>query len=89
MINKKLPKLDIGDIIRISKYKHLSAKGYLMNWTNVIFIVHKINSTLPRTYKLKDDTGNVFEAGFNEKEISKTEYGDIFLVERILKRKGY
>ena len=29
--NKEIPKFKIGDIIRISKYKNISAKGYVPN----------------------------------------------------------
>ena len=86
-INKK-PKFKVGDRVRISKHKQIFTKGYLPNWTNEVFTVHKINPTVPRTYILKDDRGNILEGGFYEQEISKTKYGDIFLVEKILKRKG-
>ena len=63
-------------------------KGYLPNWTNEIFTIQSIKPTVPRTYVLKDDKGNILEGGFYEPEISKTKYGNIYLIEKILKRKG-
>ena len=32
-INDKDPKFKIGDIVRISKYKNIFAKGYVPNWS--------------------------------------------------------
>ena len=87
-INKKPPKFQVGDRVRISKYKKVFAKGYLPNWTNEVFSVYSINQTVPITYTLKDDKGNVLKGSFYEQEISKTKYGDVFLIEKILKRKG-
>ena len=40
--NKKGPKFKIGDNVRISKYKHIFAKGYAPNWNEKIFVVKKI-----------------------------------------------
>ena len=41
-------------ISRISRYKNIFAKGYAPNWSSEIFIVDKINDTVPYTYNLKD-----------------------------------
>ena len=35
--NKKDPKLEVGDHVRISKYKNTFAKGYTPNWSEEIF----------------------------------------------------
>ena len=43
-INSKDPKLKVGDIVRISKYENISAKGYTLNWSEeVIVIINVIN----------------------------------------------
>lgn len=86
--NVKPSKFKIGDRVRISKYKKVFTKGYLPNWTNEIFIIHSIKPTVPRTFILRDDRGNVLDGTFYEQEISKTKYGNIYLIEKILKRKG-
>ena len=41
-INNKYPKFKIGDIVRISKYKNTSAKGYTHNWSEEVFAITKV-----------------------------------------------
>ena len=48
--NKEDPKFETGDHVRISKYKNIFSKGYTPNWSEEIFIVNKIQSTVPWTY---------------------------------------
>ena len=52
--NRKSARYNIGDRVRISKFKNIFAKGYTPNWSREIFIVNKINDTVPYTYNLKD-----------------------------------
>ena len=52
--NEKDSKFKVGDRVRISRYKNIFAKGYAPNWSSDIFIVNKINDTVPYTYNLKD-----------------------------------
>ena len=40
--NSKDPKFKIGDIIRISKYKNIFAKGYTQNWSEEAFVIKKL-----------------------------------------------
>lgn len=81
-------KYQIGDKVRISKYKHIFTKGYLPNWTNEVFTIHRVQPTYPETYILKDNKGEVLQGGFYGHELLRTKIGDVFLVERVLKRKG-
>ena len=37
----------VGDRVRISKFKNIFAKGYTPNWSKKIFILDKINDTVP------------------------------------------
>ena len=37
--NNKDPKFKIGDIVRISKYKNIFAKGYVPNWSEEVFVI--------------------------------------------------
>ena len=41
-INDKGPKFKIGDIVRISKYENIFAKGYVPNWSEEGFVIKKI-----------------------------------------------
>ena len=52
--NEKDSKFKVGDRVRIYRYKNIFAKGYTPNWSKEIFIVDKINDTVPYTYNLKD-----------------------------------
>ena len=52
--NEKDSKFKVVDRVRISRYKNIFAKGYAPNWSSEIFIVDKINDTVPYTYNLKD-----------------------------------
>ena len=45
--NKKDPKFKVGDHVRISKYKNIFAKGYAPNWPEEVFVINKINNTVP------------------------------------------
>ena len=40
--NKRYPKFNVGDHVRISKYKNSFAKGYIPNWSDEVFVVSKI-----------------------------------------------
>ena len=44
--NSKDPKFKIGDIIRISKYKNIFAKGYTPNWSEEVLMVKKVKNTV-------------------------------------------
>ena len=52
--NEKHSRFKVGDSVRISKFKNIFAKGYTPNWSKEIFIVDKVNDTVPYTYNLKD-----------------------------------
>lgn len=77
-----------GDKVRISKYKKVFDKGYLPNWTNEIFTVYKVQPTVPTTYLLKDHNGVVLKGSFYTKELQKSKTDDVYLVEKVLRRKG-
>ena len=59
------PKFKIGDKVRISKYKRkVFDKGYTPYWTEEIFLVDKIQSTNPITYRLKDLNNKEIQGSF-------------------------
>ena len=47
VINTKNPKFKIGDIVRISKYQNIFAKGYVLNWSDDVFVIKKVEKTVP------------------------------------------
>ena len=43
----KDPKFKIGDIVKISKYKNIFAKGYYTpNWSEDVFVIKKVKHTV-------------------------------------------
>ena len=46
-INNKYPKFKIGDIVRISKYKNIFAKGYISNCFEEVFVIKRVKNTVP------------------------------------------
>ena len=85
--NNKDPKFKVGDRVRISKYKNVFAKGYVPNWSEEVFNVNKIKSTVPWTYEINDLNGEKIIGSFYEKELQKTSQEE-FRIEKVIKRKG-
>lgn len=78
----------VGDVVRISKFKSVFEKGYTPSWSTELFKIVKVQITNPVTYKLEDMHGRPIEGGFYEYELQKTKNPDIYLVEKVLRRKG-
>ena len=70
--NEKDISFKVGDRVRISRYKNVFARGYTINWSKEIFIVDKINDTVPYTYNLKDLNDEEIMGSFYDKELQKT-----------------
>lgn len=85
---KKTNKFKVDDHVRVSKYKSLFEKGYTPNWSTEIFKVVKISPTEPITYRLADMDGERIKGCFYEQELQKTQITDVYLVEKIIRRKG-
>ena len=69
--NEKDISFKVGDRVRISRYRNIFAKGYTPNWSKEIFIVDKINDTVPYTYNLKDLNDEETIGSFYDKELQK------------------
>lgn len=78
---------NVGDHVRISKYKNVFEKGYTPNWTTEIFQIVKVQPTSPITYLLKDYQNNEIKGAFYGLELQKVKHPDVYLVERILRKK--
>ncbi|XP_031335711.1 uncharacterized protein LOC116165417 [Photinus pyralis] len=81
-------KFKIGDFVRISKYKSVFSKGYTPNFSTELFKVVKVKVGNPVTYLLEDSFGKPIMRQFYAEEMQKTAHPDIFLVEKVLRRKG-
>lgn len=84
----KPKKLNVGDYVRVSKYKGTFEKGYTPNWSTEIFKIKKVQNTTPETYLLHDARDQPILGAFYGEELQKTKHPNIYLVENVLKRKG-
>ena len=84
--NEKHPKFKVGDLVRISKYKNVFAKGYKPNWSEEIFIIKKIKNTVPWTYVISDLNGEEIIGSFYEKELQKTNQKE-FRIEKLSRKR--
>ena len=62
--NDKYTKLKIGDTVRIWKYKNVFAKGYTLNWSKEVFVMKKVENTVPWIYSINDLKGEVIVGTF-------------------------
>ena len=85
--NDKDPKFKVGDRVRISKYKNIFAKGYTPKWSEEVFVIKKVNNTVPWTSIINDLHGEEITGTFYEKELQKTNQEE-FRIEKVIKRKG-
>ena len=68
-INDKDSKFKVGDIVRISKCKSITAKGYTPNWSEEVFLIKKVKNTVPWTYVINDLNGEEIVGTFYENEL--------------------
>ena len=83
--NEKDPNFKVGNRVRISKYKNVSVKRYVPNWSEEV--VNEINNTVPWTYEINDLNGERIVGIFYGKELQKTDQKE-FRIEKVIRRKG-
>lgn len=81
-------KLALNQTVRISKQRKTFHKGYFPIWTTELFNIVKIIDGNPKTYLLRDYQGNDIVGSFYEPELQATKYTDMYLVEKIVKKKN-
>ena len=83
-INNKDPKFKVGDPVRISKYKNIFAKGYMSNGSEEVFVIKKVENTVPWTYVINDLNCEEITGTFYEKELQKTNQEEI-RIEKVIR----
>jgi hypothetical protein len=69
------PLLQVGDHVRITRYKHVFQKGYETNWSDEIFVIDTIIRRSPWVvYTLKDLENEPVTGTFYSKELQKVFY---------------
>ena len=66
-VNDKDPTFKIGDHLRIPKYKNIFGKEYTPNWSEEVFVIKKVQNTVPWTYVINDLNGEQIIETFYEK----------------------
>ena len=46
-VNDKDPKFEVGNHVRILKFKYIFAKGYTPNWSGEVFAIQKDKNRVP------------------------------------------
>ena len=70
-LNDKDPKFKFWDIVRISKYKNISGKGYVPNQSEEVFVIEKNKSRVPWTYVISDLKSEEIVGNFYKEELQK------------------
>ncbi|KAF2888489.1 hypothetical protein ILUMI_17684, partial [Ignelater luminosus] len=81
-------KLNVGDMVRISKYKGVFEKGFTPNWSVELFKIVKKQLTNPVTFLIEDANSTPISGSFYEFELQRAKHPDVYLVEKILKKRG-
>ena len=77
--DKKDPKFEVVDHVRIWKYKSILAKGYVLNWSKDVFVIKQV---APWTYVISEGFAGTFYKK-NSKKTNQTE----FRIKKAIKRK--
>ena len=70
-INDEDQKFKIVDIVRISKYKNIFAKGYVPDWSEEVSVIKKVKNTVLQTYVIIDLKDEKIVGTCYEKELQK------------------
>ena len=72
--------------MRISRIKNIFEHGFLPNWSEQNYKIHKINNSSPVTYILRDLQNEVIEGSFYDEELQKTTQ-EVYRIEKVLRKK--
>ena len=83
-------KFNVGDQVKISKYKKVFEKGYLPSWTEETFTIAQRLPRNPPVYRLKEANGDLIQGTFYETELQRVveKSNHLFRIEKILKSRG-
>jgi hypothetical protein len=82
------PKLQVGDVVRISLNRDPFTKGYERGWTVEVFNVKRVLPTRPPRYELQDQLDDDIDGSFYAAELQKVTKPLTFDIERVIRRRG-
>ena len=56
-IMKKYPKFKVGDYLYISRNANVFEMCYTLNWSDEVFVIKKVENTVPWAYNISDVNG--------------------------------
>ena len=80
-----VPKVEVGDTVRLSKAKNVFEKGYLPSWTEEVFTVSKVVNSKPPQVKVQDYHGDEIKGSFYMEEVQKVHKPEEYRIEKVLK----
>lgn len=80
-------KFKVGDIVRVSKAKGIFEKGYTFNWSEELFKVNTVKTSVPVSYVLVDMGDDPIKGTFYDQELKKTKIPDYARIDKIVQRK--
>ena len=88
----RIPKYNVGDLVRISSSKAAFAKAYEGGWSKELFLIIRVSTyTQPPTYFLRDLQGEDIDGIFYEEELTRVRC-DLaktnLIVDKIIQTKG-
>ena len=66
-IYKEGPKFKVGDHVRISKHKNIFTKGYVLSWSEEVFVIKNVQNIVPWTNVTNALNGEEIVGTFYEK----------------------
>jgi hypothetical protein len=73
--NKKPPKYNVNDFVRIYQWKQdVGKKGYTNNYTREVFKIHEVHDTVPWTYSIIDKNNEVIQGKFYTEQLALTKF---------------
>ena len=86
MVLSIMAKILNSELMIISKYKNVFAKGYTPNWSVEVFVIKKVKCTVPRTCTISDLNVEKIVGTFYENELQEADQKE-FRIEKAFKRK--
>ena len=65
----KLPKVQVGDYVRVPYTRNWYTEGFTTNWKREFLKIHKTNSTNPVTYVLEVENTEQIEGKYYDREL--------------------
>ena len=85
--NDENPKFEIGHNVRISKYKNVFPKVYILDRSEEVFVIRKVKNTVLLTHVINNLNWEEIVGTFYEKEMQKANQIG-FKIGKVTKRKG-